>query len=156
MRGARRGQSVLYVLVLMPSLLLVLAWSVEIALLQLASVRLRSAVDLASVGGASVVDAAYYGQTGRLRLDVRPAVAAAREILARNLLAVDPERRTADSADITVLNEVPARDPYSGVLVDRPAVCIRARLPVPAGLLRLIGTPRWVTITATADAELRS
>ena len=156
MKTARRGQSVLYVVVLMPLLLLILAWSVEIALLQVAVVRLRSAVDLASVGGASVGDAAYYGQTARLRLDERPASRAAREILARNLLAIDPERRTAASAEITVLNDVPARDPYSGVLVDRPAVCIRAHLPIPAGLLRLVGAPPWVTITATADAELRA
>ena len=156
MRGGGRGQSLLYVVVLMPALLLILALSVEIALLQVAGLRLRSALDLASVGGASVVDTTYYSQTGSLRLDTHRSSLAAREILARNLTGLGAGRRAALSAEITVLNDVPGRDPYSGALLDRPAVCIRAHLPVDAGLLRLIGAPAWLTLTRTADAELRA
>ena len=156
MKRATRGQSILYVVLLLPALLLILAISIQIALLQLNALRLRSALDLASVGAASVVDTAYYAQTGRLRLDPRRASAAARELLVRNLASVTFGRSTALSAEITVLNEVPARDPYSGIVVDRPAVCIRARLPVAAGLLRLAGAPPWLTLIRSADAELRT
>jgi hypothetical protein len=155
LRRGGRGQSVLYVVVLMPVLLLVLAISLQVALLQLDALRLRSAVDLASVGGAAVVDAGYYGRTGRLRLDPRGAAVAARAILARNLSGVAAGRDATLSAEIAVLNDVPARDPYSGAQLDRPAVCIRARLPVAAGLLRLAGAPAWISLTRTADAELR-
>jgi hypothetical protein len=156
LKRATRGQSILYVVLLLPALLLILAISIQIAFLQVSALRLRSALDLASVGAASVVDTAYYSQTGRLRLDPRRAAAAARELLVRNLASVALGRSTALSAEITVLNDVPARDPYSGVVVDRPAVCIRARLPVAAGLLRLAGAPPWLTLTRSADAELRT
>jgi hypothetical protein len=152
----RRGQSILYVVVLLPTLLLVLVLSVQIALLQMSARRLTSALDLASVGGASAVDTAYYAETGRLRLDSRQAVMAARDQLARNLAGIPFGRPAAMSAEITVLDQVPGRDPYSGVLLDRPAVCIRARLRVDAGLLRLAGAPHWLTLTRSADAELRS
>jgi hypothetical protein len=155
LKRATSGQSILYVVLLLPVLLLILSISIQIALLQLNALRLRSALDLASVGGASAVDTAYYAQTGRLRLDPGRAAGAARDLLARNLAGVTSGRSTALSAEITVLNEVPARDPYSGVVVDRPAVCIRARLPVAAGLLRLAGAPPWLTLTRSADAELR-
>jgi hypothetical protein len=156
LNGGRRGQSVLYVVVLLPVLLLILALSIEVGTIQITNVRLRSAVDLATVSGASVVDPLFYGQTGRLRLDRNGAAVVAREFLARNLLAIDPDRRVATSAEITIVNDVPARDPYTGTLLDRPAVCIHARLPVRAGLLRLVGTSAWVTLTASASAELRA
>jgi hypothetical protein len=155
LKGEGRGQSVLYIVLLLPTLLLVLALSLEIALLQVAGIRLRSALDLASVGGAAVVDADYYRQTGRLRLDSRRAALAAREILARNLSDAAAGPDAASSAEITVVNQVPARDPYSGAAIDRPAVCIRARLLVNAGLLRLVGVPAWITLTRSAEAELR-
>ncbi|HYM50673.1 MAG TPA: hypothetical protein VET65_08885 [Candidatus Limnocylindrales bacterium] len=156
MKGRAHGQSILYVIVLMPTLLLILALSVQVAMVQLNLARLRSAVDLAGVGAASAVDASYYAETGRLRLDRPTAALVAREFLARNLKPIDPGGQVASSAEIAIINDVPARDPYSGVALDRPAVCIRARLPVPAGLLRLVGTPAWLTVTVAGDAELRS
>lgn len=156
MKRAQRGQSIVYIVLLLPALLLVLATSIQVALLQASALRLRSALDLASVGGATVVDTDFYARTGRLRLDSRRAATAARDLLARNLAGITFGRSIALSAEITVLNEVPARDPYSGVVVDRPSVCIRARLPVAAGLLRLAGAPPWLILTRTADAELRT
>lgn len=144
----------------MPMLLLILAMAVEIAAVEMTSLRLRSAVDLAGVDAASMVDANYYARTGLLRLDVVRARVVARDFLDRNLRAVRGAGALADQvaadAEIIVINDVPARDPFSGTLLDRPAICIRARLPVSAGLLRMVGAPAVLSVSAESAAELRT
>jgi len=155
---SRRGQSVLYSVLLMPMLILVFALAVDLGSLQMQKLRLRYAVDLATVTAATDVETGYYTRTGRLQLDAAIAAATAREYLLRNLsgLADKPNPAAiASAADITVVNRVPALDPYTGTRLDRPAVCARIRVPHRFDLLGWIGM-RSVDLTVAADAEIRS
>lgn len=153
-----RGQSTLYAVLLMPTLFLVLALAIELASLQLERLRLIYALDLATVTAANAVDPAAYSQTGRLRLNPVAATAITREYLLRNLAnlpdAPHPEQIVA-AAEITVVNQVPARDPYRGLLLDRPAICARLHVPHHFLLLGWIGM-NTVDITVVADAEIRT
>jgi len=155
---SRRGQSVLYAVLLMPILILVFALAVDIGSLQLQKLRLRYAVDLATVTAATDVDPGVYSRTGRLQLDADAATATARQYLLRNLtgLADAPNPAAiAAAADITVVNRVPALDPYTGMRLDRPAVCARIRVPHRFDLLGWIGL-RTVDLTVAANAEIRT
>lgn len=153
-----RGQSVLYAVLLMPTLILVFALAVDMAGLQMQRLRLRYAVDLATVTAATEVDAAYYSRTGRLQLDPDAAAATAREYLLRNLAGM-PDLGTpatiAAAADITIVNRTPAIDPYTGGRLDRPAICARIRTPHRFLLLGWIGLNE-VQLTISADAEIRT
>ena len=153
-----RGQSVLYAVLLMPTLILVFALAFDIASLQMQKLRLRYAVDLATVTAATAVDERYYSQTGRLRLDPALATSTTRDFLMRNLTGMTgiPEpAQVAAAADITVVNQIPAADPYTRVLLDRPAVCARIRVPYRFFLLGWIGL-RVVDVTVAANAEIRT
>ena len=153
-----RGQSVLYAVLLMPTLILVFALAVDIASLQMQKLRLRYAVDLATVTAATAIDERYYSQTGRLRLDPVLATSTTRDFLMRNLTSMPgiPEpARVAAAADITVVNQTPATDPYTRGYLDRPAVCARIRVPYRFFLLGWIGL-REVDVTVTANAEIRT
>lgn len=153
-----RGQSVLYAVLLMPTLILIFALAVDLAGLQMQKLRLRYAVDLATVTAATLVDAPYYSRTGRLQLEPGTAAATAREYLARNLdgmPGIETPATIAASADITVINRTPALDPYTGGRLDRPAICARIRAPYRFTLLGWIGLSQ-VDLTIAADAEIRS
>ena len=152
-----RGQSILYAVLLMPTLILVFALAVDLASLQMQKLRLRYAVDLATVTAATAVDEPYYSQTGRLRLDPLLATARTRDFLMRNLTGMPgvPEPQVAAAADITVVNQTPAADPYTRALLDRPAVCARIRVPYRFFLLGWIGL-RVVDVTVAANAEMRT
>lgn len=153
-----RGQSVLYAVLLMPTLILVFAFAVDIASLQMQQLRLRYAVDLATVTAATAVDEQYYTQTGRLRLDPALATSTTRDFLMRNLAGmpgIQEPAQVAAAADITVVNQTPAADPYTRALLDRPAVCARIRVPYRFFLLGWIGL-RVVEVTVAADAEMRT
>jgi hypothetical protein len=153
-----RGQSILYAVLLMPTLILVFALAVDLASLQMQKLRLRYAVDLATVTAATAVDEGYYSQTGRLQLDPVIATATTREFLMRNLTGMPgilAPAQVAARADITVVNRTPAADPYTHARLDRPAVCARIRVPYRFALLGLIGM-NVVDLTVTADAEIRT
>ena len=153
-----RGQSILYAVLLMPTLILVLALAVDLASLQMQKLRLRYAVDLATVTAATAVDEPYYSQTGRLRLDPALTTSTTRDFLLRNLTGMPgvPEpAQVAAAADITVVNQTPAPDPYTRALLDRPAVCARIRVPYRFFLLGWIGL-RVVDVTVAANAEIRT
>jgi Flp pilus assembly protein TadG len=154
----RRGQSVLYSVLLMPVLMLVLALAVDIGSLQMQKLRLRYAVDLATVTAATEVDAGAYTNTGRLQLDAARAAATTRDYLERNLRGLaniaDPAA-VASAAEVTVVNRLPALDPYTGMRLDRPAVCARIRVAHRFALLGWIGL-RSVDLTVDANAEIRS
>ena len=153
-----RGQSVLYAVLLMPTLILVFALAVDIASLQMQKLRLRYAVDLATVTATTAVDERYYSQTGRLQLDPAHATSTTRDFLMRNLTGMPgiPEpAQVAAAADITVVNQIPAADPYTRALLDRPAVCARIRVPYRFFLLGWIGL-RVVDVTVAANAEIRT
>lgn len=153
----RRGQSVLYSVLLMPVLILVFALAIDIGSLQMQKLRLRYAVDLATVTAATDVDTGYYSRTGQLQLDAEAAARTARGYLLRNLsgLADTPNPTAiAAAADITIVNHVPALDPYTGMRLDRPAVCARIRVPHRFDLLGWIGL-RSVDLTVAANAEIR-
>ena len=153
-----RGQSVLYAVLLMPTLMLIFALAVDMAGMQMQTLRLRYAVDLATVAAANVVDGTFYTQTGRLRIDPIGAAATTRAYLVRNLSGVPDVgdvSAVASAADVAVLNRTPTVDPYSGARLDHPAVCARIRVPYRFGLLGWIGI-RQVTLTLTASAEIRT
>ena len=153
-----RGQSILYAVLLMPTLILVFALAVDLASLQMQKLRLRYAVDLATVTAATAVDEPYYSQTGRLRLDPALATSTTRDFLMRNLTGMPgvPEpAQVAAAADVIVVNQTPAADPYTHALLDRPAVCARIRVPYRFLLLGWIGL-RVVDVTVAANAEIRS
>jgi hypothetical protein len=153
-----RGQSVLYAVLLMPTLILIFALAVDMAGLQMQKLRLRYAVDLATVTAATAVDAPYYSRTGRLQLDPSSAAAITREYLDRNLAGLpditSPEDIAA-AAEIRVVNQTPAIDPYTGGHLDRPAICLRIRAPYRFMLLGWIGVNE-VELTIAADAEIRT
>lgn len=153
-----RGQSILYTVLLMPTLILVLALAVDVGSLQLQKLRLRYALDLATVTAATAVDRAEYTRTGRLWLDPVVADRIAREYLMRNLAGL-PEiaapGSVAAAADVTVINQTPATDPYSGRPLNRPSVCTRIRVPHQFGLLGWIGLHRS-DLVVTSEAEIRT
>jgi Flp pilus assembly protein TadG len=154
----RRGQSVLYAVLLMPILILVFALAVDVGSLQMHKLRLRYALDMATVAAATEVDTATYTRSGRLQLDTTAATATAREYLVRNLSGLPDSsnpRGIALAADIAVVNRVPAPDPFTGVRLDRPAVCVRIRVPHRFDLLNWIGL-QSVDLTVAADAEIRT
>jgi hypothetical protein len=153
-----RGQSVLYAILLMPTLILVFALAVDMTSLQMQTLRLRYAIDLATVTAATAVDQRYYSQTGRLRLDPALATSATREFLIRNLAGMPGVARPAEvaaAADITIVNQTPAADPYTRARLDRPAVCARIRVPYRFLLLGWIGL-HVVDVTVAASAEIRT
>ena len=142
----------------MPTLILIFALAVDLAGLQMQKLRLRYAVDLATVTAATMVDAPYYSRTGRLQLEPVSAAAIAREYLARNLdgmPGIDAPATIAASSDITVINRTPAIDPYTGGRLDRPAICARIRAPYRFTLLGWVGLSQ-IDLTIAADAEIRS
>src|SRR2546428_9967677 len=109
----------------MPTLILIFALAVDMAALQMEKLRLRYAVDLATVTAATAVDASYYSHTGRLELDPPAATDAAREYLLRNLSGmpgITAPASIAAAAEISIINRTPAIDPYTGGRLDRPAV----------------------------------
>lgn len=142
----------------MPTLILVFALAVDVASLQMQKLRLRYAVDLATVTAATSIDERYYSQTGRLRLDPVLATSTTREFLMRNLTGmpgISEPARVSATADITVVNQTPATDPYTHGYLDRPAVCARIRVPHRFFLLGWIGL-RVVDVTVAANAEIRT
>jgi len=153
-----RGQSALYAVVLMPTLILILALAVDMAGLQMQKLRLRYAVDLATIAAATRVDGPYYTRTGRLQLDPAAATATAREYLLRNLAGM-PEVAAplviAAAADISIVNRTPGIDPYTGGRLDRPAICARIRVPYRFMVLGWIGISE-VDVVIAADAEIRT
>jgi len=156
--GAGRGQSLLYAVLLLPMLLLVFALAIDIGMLQLETLQLHYALDLATVSAATSVDKAFYTTSGQLRIDPSVAIPAARASLLQNLSHlrdVSSPAQVANDAEITVANQVPGRDPYSGALLDRPAVCARIRVPHRFSLLGWVGLGS-AEITLTSDAEIRT
>jgi len=153
-----RGQSALYAVLLMPTLILIFALAIDLAGLQMQKLRLRYAVDLATVTAATLVDTPYYTRTGRLRLEPVTATATAREFLVRNLAGmpgVESPVAVAAAADISVVNRTPAIDPYTGGHLDRPAICARIRVPHRFMLLGWVGLNE-VELTIAAHAEIRT
>ena len=153
-----RGQSALYAVLLMPTLILILALAVDMAGLQMQKLRLRYAVDLATVTAATLVDAPNYSRTGTLQLDPAAATDTAREYLVRNLAGmrdVAAPLAIAAAADITIVNRIPAIDPYTGGRLDRPAICARIRVPYRFMLLGSVGFNE-IEVVVAADAEIRT
>ena len=160
---ARRGQSMLYAVLLLPTLMLIFALAIDIGMLQMQQLRLRWAVDMATVDAATVVDAPAYGQTGRLQIDSALAPGTARQYLYLNLARLgtsvggdDGAFTIARDADISVINQVPARDPYSGAVLDRPAICARIGVPYRMSLFPLLGGFGTNQLTITSNAEIKS
>ena len=160
---ARRGQSMLYAVLLLPTLMLIFALAVDIGMLQMQQLRLRWAVDMATVDAATAVDAAAYAQTGRLQIDPALAPSVARQYLYLNLSRLgtsvggdDGAFMIARDAEISVINQVPGIDPYSGVALDRPAICARIHVPYRMSFLPWLGRFGLDQLTVTSDAEVKN
>jgi len=158
---SQRGQSTLYAILLMPMLLMVVSLVADVGSLQVEAVRLRWADDMALVDAVTEVDAADYAATGVVQLD--PAAQPVyRSYLVANLAPLrgvmadgaTPES-VAENAEVAVINNIPATNPFNGHRLDRPAVCARLRVPINTGLLSLSGLPSVQTLTVTGDAEIR-
>lgn len=156
------GQSVVYTVLLLPILMLILAIVADIGALQMQKVRLRSALDMAALDAAQEIDEEHYSRTGTLQLDPGRAEAAARRFLIHNLEPLqhqlggrDVVEAVARGADIVIVNQVPARNPFTRVVLERPAVAARMRVPVRTGLLHLIGLGNTVKLTVAVDAEIK-
>ena len=138
--------------------MLILSLTVDMAQLQMQRVRLRYAVDLATLSGATSVDKLYYGESARLRLDPDAALATTRPYLAWNLaesLGSNQATAVAEAAEITVVNETPGIDPFTGMRLDRPSICARIRVPYRLNLLGFVGTIGTGRMTLASNAQIR-
>lgn len=155
------GQSTLYAILLFPLLLMTLSLVADVGSLQVQLVRLRWAQDMALVDAVTEVDAPGYAATGRLRLSPG-AETVYRQYLVANL---EPMRgvladgatpqSVADAAEVVIVNQAPAVNPFNGHALDRPGICARVRVPFRTGLLRLAGLNSNQTLTVAADAKMR-
>jgi hypothetical protein len=149
---------VLYVVVLSPVLLLSLALATEAGGLQMQKQRVRSALDQ-----STVVAAAAASHAGRsVSIDRSRATAVMRDVLAANLaplaaaFAGATAHGIARDADVAVITDVPAPDPFdSAAVVRHPSIEARVRVPLHSGLFVAAGLPTTVTVTLTSSAALR-
>ena len=154
----QRGSSVLYVVVLSPILLLSVALASEAGGLQMQKQRVRSAVDQSVVVAASA--ASHAGHAAQL--DSARAAAVLRDVLTANLaplasaFAGATPQAMARDADVAVITNTPAPDPFDHTLVVRqPSLEVRVRVPLHTGLFAVAGLPSTVTVTLVAAAALR-
>lgn len=155
----RRGQSILYVILLMPAMLIILSLTVDIGQLQFQRLRLRTALDLATLSGAASVDRTYYANTGRLRFDPGVALLTTRAYLQRNLVESLGEQQAtyvADAAEISIVNVTPASDPFTGMRLDRPTIAARIRAPYRLSLIGFLGGLGNGSISLASNAQIRS
>ena len=155
----RRGQSILYVILLMPAMLIILSLTVDIGQLQFQRLRLRTALDLATLSGAASVDRTYYANTGRLRFDPGVALLTTRAYLQRNLVESLGEQQAtyvADAAEISIVNVTPASDPFTGMRLDRPTIAARIRAPYRLSLIGFLGGLGSGSISLASNAQIRS
>ncbi len=157
-RRRQRGSSVLYVIVLSPVLLLSLALATEAGALQMQKQRVRCALDASVVVAAAA--AAHAGSAAHI--DVARADSVARDVLIDNLTPLASvfgdatPLAIARDADVAVILDVPAPDPFgSGAVVRHPTLELRVRVPLRTGLFAAAGLPRTVTVTLVASAGLR-
>ncbi|HZS15142.1 MAG TPA: hypothetical protein VFC09_11130 [Candidatus Dormibacteraeota bacterium] len=153
-----RGSSVLYVVVLSPVLLLSMALATEAGGLQMQKERVRSALDQSAVVAAAAASRAG----GSVGIDRARAVAVMREVLAENLLPLSSAfaGATASSlaadADVAVVTDVPAADPFAaGAILRHPSIEVRVRVPLRTGLFVAAGLPSTETVTLVSAAALR-
>lgn len=158
MRRRERGSSVLYVVVLSPVLLLSMALATEVGGLQMQKERIRTALDQSAVVAAAA--AARAG--GGVEIERARAVGVMREVLAENLAPLSSAfdgtsaAAIARSADVAVVTDVPAPDPFDSTAVVRhPSIEVRVRVPLHTGLFVAAGLPPTETVTLLATAALR-
>ncbi|MGB2939698.1 MAG: hypothetical protein WBD38_05300 [Candidatus Dormiibacterota bacterium] len=157
----QRGQSTLYTILLMPTLLMAMSLVADVGSLQVHRVQLSWANDMALVDAVTEVDPAFYAATGRLRLDAA-AIGVYRQFLAlnlepmRNQIAGTTPSSVAEGAEVAIVNSTPAANPFSGHLLDRPAICARIRVPFRTSLVALAGFNPVQTLTISGDAEIKS
>ncbi len=158
----KSGQSILYTVLLLPTLVIVLSLAIDVGAIEMQQLRIRSALDMATVDAAAVVDVPYYTQTGVLRLDSTQAEAVARQFLYRNLqklgASIGGDAGAASvvaAARYRVLNQFPARDPFTGQRLDRPAICVEVTVSHRTGLMHWFGLPEEIRLTLHSVAEVR-
>jgi hypothetical protein len=145
----------------MPMLMLMLALVADVGSLQVEKVRLRWAQDMALVDAVTEIDGAHYAATGRLQVDPSAANVYRAYLVAnlkpmRGLLAAGATPESiAQQAEVAIVNNLPATNPFTGHTLDRPAICARIRVPLMSGLLHLAGLSDQQTLTIDGDAEIK-
>jgi Flp pilus assembly protein TadG len=149
---------VLYVVVLSPVLLLSMALATEVGGLQMQKERIRTALDQSTVVAAAA--AARAG--GGVAIERARAVSVMREVLAENLAPLSSAfdgtsaPAIARDADVAVVTDVPAPDPFdSSAVVRHPSIEVRVRVPLHTGLFAAAGLPSVETVTLLSTAALR-
>jgi hypothetical protein len=118
----------------------------------------RSAVDEAAVTAAS--GAVAGGAAASVDHDRAAAVLRDALTVALRSLQGEIDGAAADAvaagAEVAVIEEVPAPDPFTtGAVVRRPAIEARVRVPLRTGLLRIAAVPSTLTLTVVGGADLR-
>jgi hypothetical protein len=85
-----------------------------------------------------------------------------RDVLAANLAPLESAfagvgaAAIARNADVAVVTDVPAPDPFdSAAVVRHPSIEVRVRIPLRTGLFVAAGLPPTETVTLTSSAALR-
>ncbi len=134
MRNEEGGSAAVFVVVMLPLLITVIAGIVQLGALRVIAARVSSAADLATLAAVDDQDETELLRTGTLRL---PADAAD---TARRFFALDLDQiaayldRTpaaiAAQADVAAFATGPAFDTATGMTYDRPTVRLAAAVPV--------------------------
>lgn len=154
------GLAVLYTALFLPTVLLLLAFVVELGGLRVTRARLIEAADLAATAATTEQDVARLADDGRYHL-LPSAATVARELLARELepmAALLAPGTTADaiaaSADVELL-EAGVADRLTGRAYPAPTVRLAFRAPIRAPLLTLAALRDAVELRIVAVASAR-
>lgn len=148
------GSASLLTILLLPVIVLVLAYVLDLGLLRLAAARVRAAADLAAIVAVNDQTEPAPGRHMSLAADAEDV---AREYLALNLAGAAPllaadVRSIANDADVVAF-ATGGTDPRDGSRYDRPTVRIDAVVPLRSRSLRSLLGP--VTVRAYAVAAAR-
>ncbi len=154
-----QGLALLYVALLIPTFLLLLAFVIELGALRVTRARLTAAADLAATVAVGEQDLAALARDGRYHL-AGSATAVARDMLARELapladrLANATPDAIAASADVVAL-EPGTADPRTGRAYPAPTMRVAFDAPVRAPLFVLAALRDATTLRILASASAR-
>ena len=159
-RSGERGQVAVYVVLLFPMLMLVLALVLAVGTIEGLRTRLRAQLDMAALTATQALDPEALAAGQPPRLQVAEAERLAREYLALNLGAsgdvlVASPSEIASAAQVVISNE-PGTDPITGATNTAPTVSIEISAPARIPLLGLAGLAPVVTLTIDGSAAART
>jgi hypothetical protein len=123
---------------------------------------MQRAVLVAGAAGSllagGVIGATLAGPLAATASNVPIALSTTRAYLASNLtepLGSNQATAVAEAAEITVVNETPGIDPFTGMRLDRPSICARIRVPYRLDLLGFVGAIGTGQMTLASNAQIR-